>query len=51
MAKHLIVTKREMWWTVRNELVEMNQRGHLVTLCNKLHGKRTQKRTCTHLHK
>ena len=24
IAKHLIVTKREMCWAVRNELVEMN---------------------------
>ena len=24
IAKHLIVTKREKWWALRNELVEMN---------------------------
>ena len=55
IAKHLIVTEREMWWASRNEQVETNihtllfpkkkkiSEGLYSTLHNKLYGKRTQK--------
>jgi len=58
IAKHLMVTKREKWWAMRNEKVLMNiytllfkiiNKDPYSILHNKLYGKRTQERTCTHL--